>query len=229
MRRVFDDGPAGARPGAALLPLVVKLKSRLRGHAGRRHHREHARQHRRGSATAALLRALRRRFGLLGGAGARTTMPQAIDTSPGTTNAARQPNHLTRKPVTQRGDRDAEVAGEPVDADGRARARGVLHQHRNADRVIDRRRTRRSASARARAATAAASAPPAAPTRRCRRRRRASSGAGPTGRRAGRPAASRGRTSRTRRRCTASGLPSARSRTRPRSRVTAVAKISRNM
>jgi hypothetical protein len=37
------------------------------------------------------------------------------------------------------GERDAEVAGEPVHADGEAGIARVLHQHRNADRVVDRR------------------------------------------------------------------------------------------
>ncbi len=65
--------------------------------------------------------------------------PNASDASPGTTNAIRHPKYLTVRPVTTAAAAMPRLPTRPFTADHFAWPRRVLHQHRNADRVIDRR------------------------------------------------------------------------------------------
>ena len=137
------------------LPLVVKLNTRLP-------HVDVTRQdqHRAHELAARQVRLLRRALAPAARASCGTTrqnrMPSAIETMPGTTNAMRQPKYFTSKPGQHGRDGDAEIADEPVDADDGARPRRVLHEHRNADRMVDGRERAHAASARRRAATRSA-------------------------------------------------------------------------
>ena len=78
---------------------------------------------------------------------ARTARRSAIAASAGTTNAMCQPAYFSSAPVTTADSATPRLPGEAVDADRQPRPRRALHEHRNADRVIDRRKERRAASA----------------------------------------------------------------------------------
>ena len=117
------------------LPLVVKLNTRLPHvdvtvSTSTRFHELAARQ------VGLLGRASRRRRGFLRHDAPEQDAERDRD-EPGTTNAMRQPKYFTRKPGQHGRDGDAEIADEPVDADDGARARRVLHEHRDADRMVD--------------------------------------------------------------------------------------------
>ena len=125
------------------------------------------------------------------GAQQAKAIPHPIETSPGTTKAARQPRYFTMRPV-RAPHRDAQIAGEPIDADHRSPgSRAAPASECRPDGRSMRRADQRQAAGELPGLRAARSA---ARRRRCRRRTPASSGADPTGRRGDPAAGSRGRT-----------------------------------
>ncbi len=114
-----------------------EIEQQAAGDGRRGHHDECAGEHRRRQRDAGAALPLRWRLGFLGAhAREHDAEEDARDARDGERCAPTEP--FDEQAGDERGERDAEIAGQTVDADRRARIARVLHEHRDADRVIDR-------------------------------------------------------------------------------------------
>ena len=136
-RGVLDQAPEAL---GQQLAVAVGGQVEDQAGAGRRqgHHGQHAGQFAPAQRHRGLLAAGRRRLGL--GRGHRDEHPaQGQAGEPGHHEGRAPAGQLDQEAGQQRRHRDAQVARQPVQADRRARPRRMLHQHRDAHRVVDRR------------------------------------------------------------------------------------------
>ncbi len=122
------------------LPLVVKLKSRRRGRSRRRSRRRRCARTHASTAARCVGAALRRRRAARRERRARTATPQASASSAGTTNADAPARVLDQKPrSTTAASATPRLPARPLTPIVSPGRDCALDEHRNADRVVDRR------------------------------------------------------------------------------------------